>query len=155
MKQAVRMSNMSVTEVFRDGYPVRAGLLMAMVWLLAACATPGGAGRAPAEPAGEPVPEEVVAAPAPEPEVVQEQPLTADLMFDILLGEIAGQRGRLDVATPHYLQAALESDDPQSAGLDIAARLVRESADICQGVHLMTGGQPDLARRIIEMSDLS
>lgn len=109
------MSNMSVTEVFRDGYPVRAGLLMAMVWLLAACATPGGAGRAPAEPAGEPVPEEVVAAPAPEPEVVQEQPLTADLMFDILLGEIAGQRGRLDVATPHYLQAALESDDPQVA----------------------------------------
>jgi 5,10-methylenetetrahydrofolate reductase len=56
---------------------------------------------------------------------------------------------------PTDIVSVLESDDPQSAGLDIAARLVRESADICQGVHLMTGCQPDLARRIIEMSDLS
>ena len=36
-------------------------------------------------------------------------------MFDILLGEIAGQRGQLDVSAPHYLQAALEAGDPRVA----------------------------------------
>lgn len=45
----------------------------------------------------------------------QYEPLTQQLLYDILLAEIAGQRGRLDVSAPHYLQAALDSRDPRVA----------------------------------------
>jgi tetratricopeptide (TPR) repeat protein len=55
-----------------------------------------------------------VAEPAPQ-EALPEQELTSDLMFDILLGEIAGQRGVMMISVPHYLQAALESQDPRVA----------------------------------------
>ncbi|MEE9494833.1 MAG: tetratricopeptide repeat protein [Gammaproteobacteria bacterium] len=41
--------------------------------------------------------------------------LTGPLLFDILLGEIAGQRGRIDVSGPSYLQAARLSSDPRVA----------------------------------------
>ena len=47
-------------------------------------------------------------------EVVTES-LTQETLYDILLAEIAGQRGRLDISTPHYLQAALGSNDPRVA----------------------------------------
>jgi tetratricopeptide (TPR) repeat protein len=50
---------------------------------------------------------------APRPATGQEEPLTDQLLYDILLGEIAGQRGRLDVAASAYLQAALDSKDPR------------------------------------------
>jgi tetratricopeptide (TPR) repeat protein len=38
-----------------------------------------------------------------------------DLLFDILLGEVAGQREQLDVSVEHYLRAAARSDDPRIA----------------------------------------
>ena len=41
--------------------------------------------------------------------------LSGALLFDILLGEIAGQRDRLDVSVSHYLRASEESDDPRVA----------------------------------------
>jgi tetratricopeptide (TPR) repeat protein len=50
---------------------------------------------------------------AARPATGQEEPLTDQLLYDILLGEIAGQRGRLDVAASAYLQAALDSKDPR------------------------------------------
>jgi tetratricopeptide (TPR) repeat protein len=37
------------------------------------------------------------------------------LMFDILIGELAGRRGQLDVATDSYLRAAYRSDDQRVA----------------------------------------
>jgi tetratricopeptide (TPR) repeat protein len=43
------------------------------------------------------------------------QPLTSSLLYDVLLGEIAGQRGRLDVSGTSYLEAARESQDPRIA----------------------------------------
>ena len=43
------------------------------------------------------------------------QPLSQQMLFDVLLAEIAGQRGRLDISVPHYLQAALDSRDPRVA----------------------------------------
>ena len=46
---------------------------------------------------------------------VPAQELSEDLMYNILLAEIAGQRGALDVSAPHYLQAAEESNDPRVA----------------------------------------
>jgi len=44
-----------------------------------------------------------------------QQTLTKDLMFDILLAEIAGQRGAMDTSVPHYLQAAQDAQDPRIA----------------------------------------
>ena len=59
--------------------------------------------------------EQAAAEPADDHEAAPTQPLTNDLMFDILLGEIAGQRGDMAVSVPHYLQAALEARDPRVA----------------------------------------
>ena len=39
----------------------------------------------------------------------------ANLMFGILLGEIANQRGYTDIAIKQYLKAAKQSQDPQVA----------------------------------------
>ncbi|MCO6412594.1 MAG: tetratricopeptide repeat protein [Thiogranum sp.] len=50
--------------------------------------------------------------PAPEPAPGD---LSAELLFDILLGEIAGQRGVLDISGASYLEAARQSDDPRVA----------------------------------------
>ena len=44
-----------------------------------------------------------------------QQTLTDDMVFDILLAEIAGQRGEMEVSVPHYLQAALLAQDPRVA----------------------------------------
>ena len=54
------------------------------------------------------------AEPLPE-QALPEQTLTSDLMYDILLGEIAGQRGVMMISVPHYLQAAMDSRDPRVA----------------------------------------
>ena len=51
---------------------------------------------------------------------VPAQSLSQSMLYDILLAEIAGQRGRLDVSVPHYLQAAYEAKDPR-----VAERAVR------------------------------
>ncbi len=55
------------------------------------------------------------------PGTVEAQPvyptqiLTDDMVFDILLAEIAGQRGVYDVAVERYLEAAVASQDPRVA----------------------------------------
>lgn len=56
------------------------------------------------------------AAPAvsPAPDAAREQ-LTAPLLYGVLLGEIAGQRGQLDVSGASYLEAARQSNDPRIA----------------------------------------
>ncbi len=59
-----------------------------------------------------PLPDESGQQPAPGP---GQEGLTAPLLFGVLLGEIAGQRGRLDVSGAAYLQAAKQSDDPRIA----------------------------------------
>ena len=53
-----------------------------------------------AEQAGQAAPEEA-AAPQPAAEPERYADLSGELLFDILLGEIAGQRNRLDVAVEH------------------------------------------------------
>ncbi len=75
------------------------------------------------------------------PEVEHEE-LTASLLYGVLLGEIAGQRGRLDVSGASYLQAAKQSNDPR-----IAERALKIS---------IYGKQPQLAyqaaRRWVELA---
>lgn len=47
----------------------------------------------------------------------------ADLMYELLVGEIAGKEGRIEEATEHYLKASKLSNDPK-----IAARTARIAA---------------------------
>jgi tetratricopeptide (TPR) repeat protein len=91
-------------------------ILLAVVWLLTSCAwlkpavETGRAARAEpreAAPVEEIAPDEAVSPPA--------ESLTSDQLFRILLGEIAGQRGRMDVSVPAYLEAAKKSQDPRVA----------------------------------------
>ncbi len=88
----------------------RAGLVLLMTATLVSCAVSGDRLAAPA--AGKPQAEST---PAPADTELPSQALTDDMMYDILLAEIAGQRGVMDVAVPHYLRAAEESRDPRVA----------------------------------------
>jgi tetratricopeptide (TPR) repeat protein len=80
---------------------------------LAACV------QAPVKPppaAAQPGPDIVTpAAPAPAAPQTRGESLSAPLLYDVLLGEIAGQRGRLDVSGASYLAAARRSTDPRIA----------------------------------------
>jgi len=96
-----------------DGVLQRAVLVLLMTAALVSCAVSGDRKATPAADAGEPqAANEVAMGPA---DVPPAQELTDDMMYDILLGEIAGQRGAMDVSVPHYLQAAKESRDPRVA----------------------------------------
>jgi tetratricopeptide (TPR) repeat protein len=88
----------------------RAGLVLLLTATLVSCAVSGDRTMAPA--AGK---AETVDNPAPAADELPKQALTDELMYDILLAEIAGQRGVMDVSVPHYLQAAMESRDPRVA----------------------------------------
>ena len=61
-----------------------------------------------------------------------EQQLTGDMMFDILLAEIAGQRGQVDIAVPHYLQAAEEAQDPRVAERAVQVASYAKQYDVAQ-----------------------
>lgn len=108
------MNSMNRTDSGIAGTLTRAGLCLLLAGNLTACAVSGGSPEAGQEDAEYPV---VSSAPAAAPTAVAQptQSLSQQMLFDVLLAEIAGQRGRLDVAVPHYLQAALESQDPQVA----------------------------------------
>jgi tetratricopeptide (TPR) repeat protein len=101
------MPRMCLDEILRPGSRARAWLLILTVSILTACAHPGGKGTVRPEPQ---VPAAHAKAPAANPESLTDQTL-----FDILVGEIAAQRGRLDVSATHYLQAAMNSNDPRVA----------------------------------------
>jgi tetratricopeptide (TPR) repeat protein len=103
------------------------GLAMTSVWL-AACVQPPVKQTTPAEAPPQPVeqaPKPAEQAPKP---VVSDHAvakpaapaaggdaLTAPLLYDVLLGEIAGQRGLLDISGASYLEAARLTDDPRIA----------------------------------------
>ncbi len=114
--------------------------------LLSACSQPQVKPKPPEPPEptavaspARPLPEEGGRQLAPEAE---HEELTASLLYGVLLGEIAGQRGRLDVAGASYLQAAKQSNDPR-----IAERALKIS---------IYGKQPRLAyqaaRRWVELA---
>lgn len=89
----------------------RAGLVLLITVALLSCAASGDRRAAPDNAA-----EAEAGNPAPDvAQVPPSQELTDDMMYDILLGEIAGQRGVMDVSVPHYMQAASESRDPRVA----------------------------------------
>lgn len=97
----------------RTGLRPRTWMLIFTVSMLTACAH--FAGKQPVSPAAKIPAAKPATAPAPvaRPAAIRQEPLTQELLYDILLGEIAGQRGRLDVSAPAYLEAALNSTDPR------------------------------------------
>ena len=92
----------------------RLGLALLMAVTLVSCAVSGDKSRTQAVTAiqSDPPPAAGAAVVNDEP---PQQTLTDDLMFDILLAEIAGQRGAMETSVPHYLQAALSAQDPRVA----------------------------------------
>jgi len=95
---------------------LRASVPVFVILLLAACAQPtvkDAPGKTVSAPAAiEPETDSSGLSVAPLPK--QEQ-LTAPLLYGMLLGEIAGQRGQLDVSGASYLEAARQSNDPRIA----------------------------------------
>jgi tetratricopeptide (TPR) repeat protein len=106
------MSRMYPAPLPGPGIRPCAWLLILTVSMLTACAHFGGREAVPSVPQTpvETTPAKALSGKATD---VKQEPLTQELLFDILLGEIAGQRGRLDVSAPSYLQAALISNDPR------------------------------------------
>lgn len=102
-------------------------VLLPFVALLTACA---GLTPAPREPV--PVAPEATA-PVILPPAADAAPddasLSGDLLFDILLGEVAGQREQLDVSVSHYLRAAETSDDPRIAERALRIALFAKQED--------------------------
>lgn len=86
-------------------------LLVSALFALSGCA---GLQRPPPPPSTAPA-GAVPALPAPPPSGKAGDAQADNVLFDILLGEIAGQREQLDVSVLHYLRAAEESDDPRVA----------------------------------------
>ncbi|MFA7386963.1 MAG: tetratricopeptide repeat protein, partial [Thiohalobacteraceae bacterium] len=74
---------------------------------------------------GASAPEAVVVPPLAE----DETGLSGDLLFDILLGEVAGQREQLEVSVEHYLRAAEVSDDPRLAERALRIALFAKQED--------------------------
>jgi len=73
----------------------------------------------PKKPAAEVAPKPAVAAVArlepPRQPPLPNQELTGDVLYRFLIGEVAGQRGRLDVATQAYIEIARTTQDPRIA----------------------------------------
>jgi tetratricopeptide (TPR) repeat protein len=94
-----------------SGLRPRARMMIFTVSMLTACAHFSGKQAAP------PVVQAPLETPAPaaaaKPVAAPQEPLDQELLYDMLLGEIAGQRGRLDVSASAYLDAALKSTDPR------------------------------------------
>ncbi|HWS03773.1 MAG TPA: tetratricopeptide repeat protein [Gammaproteobacteria bacterium] len=104
-------------------------LLVTLVMMLSACT--GLSPRQPAPAAGVDSDVPVSAAPAAATgAAAQSTAAEDDLLYDILLGEVAGQREQLDVSVEHYQRAAAGSDDPRIAerALRIAVFAKQEAA---------------------------
>jgi tetratricopeptide (TPR) repeat protein len=106
---------MDVKMIFSNGLYARILPVLAVSVTLLSCAAIGG-NQQVATPAPQPsaTPVAVPAAGTPGP-VTPAQRLSGDMVYDILLGEIAGQRGAMDVSVARYLQAASEAQDPRVA----------------------------------------
>ncbi len=123
--------------------------LPARIVLLSALLALTGCAAMPRTPPSAAAPAPQPAQPAPAPKAAPAQPAPADavetvqdnLLFDILLGEIAGQREQLEVSVLHYLRAAEVSDDPR-----VAERALRIALFAKQDAAALTA-----ARRWVEL----
>ena len=96
----------------------RRGTLLMMGLSLVSCATtPAPQAEIPtAEESKELVAIEAIEQTSEQEEVLEDLPLTAELVYYILMAEIAGQRGEMGVAVDLYHKAATEIESPALAG---------------------------------------
>ncbi len=129
-----------------------AALAVLAAGMLVSCATPDK--QPGAETVIPDVPVET--GPAAAMSAVPTQPLTEELVYDILLAEIAGQRGQLDVSAPHYLQAALEASDPRVAERAVQVASYGKQYDIARkAAHRWVELDPDNIEARKELLKLS
>lgn len=104
------------------------------------------AGAPPREQAA---PESLAKAPPKTPppvarSVAQSEALTPDVVYAVLVGEIAAQRGRLPVASAHYRLAAALSQDPSTAERSARiAVLLKDDKAAEEAVGLWVSLEPD------------
>lgn len=134
------------------------------VLFITACATP----PAPSDPAKDskaPPPVQTGADEAAETALPPERPapprpniaLSEDLLFRLLLAELAGQRGRANVAVRHYLALARETRDPEV--IERATRIAvyaRDDAAAASAARLWAEVDPDNpdARQVLTVMSL-
>ena len=119
---------MTKIKLFRDLSPMLAILLSTACATLPAPSDPAKDTKAAAPvQTGADEAAETAAAPArpapPRPNIA----LSEDLLFRLLLAELAGQRGQADIAVRHYLALARETRDP--AVIERAARIAVHARD--------------------------
>ncbi len=88
-------------------------LLLAMLFIAACTTIPTE--QEPVQATGEIATEPEVAVEVETPRNLPERPkieLTEDLLFKILVAEVAGQRGKIDIAVENYLELARSTRDP-------------------------------------------
>ena len=95
------------------------------IFILAAVLVLGGCAGAVQEPvpaqrdagadAAAQAPAEPVSLPYPAPEAPPDQALTPDIIYSVLVAEVAAQRGDLAMAYSHYMYGASLSGDPRAA----------------------------------------
>ena len=122
---------------------------------LAACAqqpvTPQSAQSAP-QPEAKPAPRVVVAKPAPRQAPLPPVELTEQLMFKLMMAEVALQRGQPNVAVSAYLELARETRDPRIAqrATEVAwnARFVSAALEAA-GIWLQADPESTQARQVV------
>ncbi|MCC7486554.1 MAG: tetratricopeptide repeat protein [Burkholderiales bacterium] len=123
---------------------------------VAACASqpPAGtpAGEAGAAPKPKAEPRVVVAKPAPRQAPLPPVELSTDILFKIMMAEVAMQRGQPHVAVPAYLELARETHDPRIAqrATELAwnARFVSAALEAA-GIWLQADPESAQARQIV------
>src|SRR5262252_4374149 len=129
-------------------------LALTVFCALAACAQPPHAQSAdqPPKPDAKPAPRVVVAKPAPRQAPLPQVELTEQILFKMMLAEVAVQRGQPQVAVPAYLELARETRDPRIAqrATEIAwnARFVSAALEAA-GIWLQVDPESTQARQIV------
>jgi len=112
--------------------------------LLSACAQ--SPQKPAAESAAQPPPTVTRAEPARQP-TLPDQELTNEILYRFLIGEVAGQRGRLDVATQAYLEMARKTKDPRIAQRATEIALFARAQDqALEAARIWVAGDPDSVR---------
>ncbi|KAB2320204.1 tetratricopeptide repeat protein [Betaproteobacteria bacterium SCN1] len=111
---------------------------------------PAAAASQSGVPAGRPA-----AAPAVDPDAekaareaaLPKQPLTPDILFKFLVGEVAVQRGAIGVAQSAYLDLARETHDPRIARRAAEVSLIaRDQTSALEATRMWAGSEPDSLR---------
>ena len=104
---------------------------IAALWL-GACASTLVLADPPPPADNQPAPAPAEQSPAEAPSVPSKPELTADLIYDVLVGEVATQRDDERMAFTHYLHAARLARDPELAALAARAALALGDAEAGQ-----------------------